>query len=343
MSEGAVRDRSCSRQCGARVSLQFGPSRSHLVPTDPAMGMCAFAGQEDGASAPSASSGSGGKAATSKGPRQFQVMRIEENSHKPNEFSRKLLQQIGGVPRLLEMTTCFYTKVMANPHLEPFFASTEVSHHAPRLANWVAEKMGAPEQPWTRERAGRKRNEETLKQQILHPNHKGVLELEDFLVHDRSSAHFAGWHSAKRMGCPMHKVGDHFKLDDSRVWMRLHFWACREVGLFGPSGGERTKLQVDFENFYTRFIGHFVRIYERSAPAFARLECQWSDESTPAGKANLERYCALQRETPDYMEKRLHGMDDVVGLRDPAEARRRVGGIRDDGWPYSDDGLFVPE
>ena len=54
----------------------------------------------------------------------------------------------------------------------------------------------------------------------------------------------------------------------------------------------------------------------------------------------MERYRALQRETPDYMEplglscslgqtieaaffsllrKRLHGMDDVIGLRDPAE------------------------
>lgn len=263
-------------------------------------------------------------------------MKIEENSHKPNDFSRKLLKEIGGVSRLLEMTTCFYTKVFANPHLEPFFASTEVSHHAPRLANWVAEKMGAPEQPWTRERGSRKQKEATLKQQIMYPNHKGALELEDFLVHDRSSAHFAGWHCPKRAGCPMHQVGDHFKLDDSRVWMRLHFWACREVGLFGPSGGERTKLQVEFENFYTRFIGHFVRIYERS-------ECSWSDESTPDGKANVERYRALQRETPDYMEKRLHGMDDVIGLRDPAEARRRAAEIREDGWPYSDDGMFVPE
>lgn len=306
------------------------------------MGMCAFAGQEDGAKSPSPVTGGTAGAAASKG-KQYPVMKIEENSHKPNDFSRKLLKEIGGAPRLLEMTTCFYTKVFANPHLEPFFASTEVNHHAPRLANWVAEKMGAPEQPWTRERGSRKQHEATLKQQIMYPNHKGALELEDFLVHDRSSAHFAGWHCPKRAGCPMHQVGDHFKLDDSRVWMRLHFWACREVGLFGPSGGERSKLQVEFENFYTRFIGHFVRIYERSAPAFARLECRWSDESTPDGKANVERYRALQRETPDYMEKRLHGMDDVIGLRDPAEARRRAPEIRDDGWPYSDDGMFVPE
>jgi len=296
------------------------------------MGMCALAATEDGSQNP-------GKAA--KGRKQFPVLRIEENSHKPSTFSRQLLQQIGSVPKLLEMTTSFYTKVMANPHLEPFFASTEVAHHAPRLANWVAEKMGAPQQPWSAERQSRKQNEAKLVQQILYPSHGGAFELEDFLVHDRSSAHFAGWHCPKRAGCPMHQVGDHFKLDDSRVWMRLHFWACREVGLFGPSKGERTKLQVDFENFYTRFIGHFVRIYERSAPAFARLECAWSDASTPEGKANVDKYSALQK-IPDYMERKLHGMDDVVGLRDAAEARRQAA-VLEDGWPYADDGLFVKE
>ena len=60
-------------------------------------------------------------------------------------------------------------------------------------------------------------------------------------------------------------------LDDARVWMRLHFWACREVGLF--SGGVEadvvsnkppTQLKLDFQNYYERFIGHFMRIYERA-------------------------------------------------------------------------------
>ena len=59
-----------------------------------------------------------------------------------------------------------------------------------------------------------------------------------------------------------------------------------------------------------------------------------------ADQANVDRYRALQHETPGYMEqlglilahrlsesssscalrKKLHGMDDIVGLRDPAEA-----------------------
>jgi hypothetical protein len=48
------------------------------------------------------------------------------------------------------------------------------------------------------------------------------------VVHDRSSAHVAAWYSAKR---PPHKVGEHFVLEDARVWMRLMFWAARETGL----------------------------------------------------------------------------------------------------------------
>ena len=54
----------------------------------------------------------------------------------------------------------------------------------------------------------------------MHPN---------FVVHDRSTAHFAAWHCPKREDT---KVGDHFKLDDCRIWLRLHFWACCRSGLF---------------------------------------------------------------------------------------------------------------
>ena len=30
--------------------------------------------------------------------------------------------------------------------------------------------------------------------------------------------------------------GEHFKLDDCRRWMRLHFWAARESGIFAHAG-----------------------------------------------------------------------------------------------------------
>lgn len=70
------------------------------------------------------------------------------------------------------------------------------------------------------------------------------------VVHDRSSAHVAAWHSTKR---DANEVGRHFKLDECRVWMRLHFWALREVvGEASPS----------FVDYYIRYIGHFVSVYE---------------------------------------------------------------------------------
>ena len=48
------------------------------------------------------------------------------------------------------------------------------------------------------------------------------------VVRDRSSAHFAAWHSPKRDAAD---VGQHFKLNDARNWLRLMFWSARDVGL----------------------------------------------------------------------------------------------------------------
>eukprot|EP00966_Prymnesium_polylepis_P172132 3980183-Prymnesium_polylepis.1 len=118
-------------------------------------------------------------------------------------------------------------------------------------------------QPWSQERSTRP----------MCPFHApGVGTIH---VHDRSSAHFAAWHSPKR---PPEDVGHHFKLDDCRVWMRLHFWAAREAGLFE---GEKAA----FGDYYVRFIAHFVSVYERSAPPFTRESMRWS-----ADPANIARY-----------------------------------------------------
>merc|ERR1711920_1216635 len=79
---------------------------------------------------------------------------------------------------------------------------------------------------------------------------------------DRSSAHFAAWHSHKR---EPHKWGQHFKPDDARVWMRLHFWAARETGLFQPQFRA-------FMDYYIRFIGHFISVYSaRPRPSHESL------------------------------------------------------------------------
>ena len=89
-------------------------------------------------------------------------------------------------------------------------------------------------------------------------------------------------------------TGEHFKLDDCRVWMRLHFLAAREVGLFDKHPA--------FMDYYVRFIGHFVSVYERLAPPFARESARWSESP-----ANVEAYLATKQ------------MPDVVGVS-PREA-----------------------
>jgi len=67
---------------------------------------------------------------------------------------------------------------------------------------------------------------------------------------DRSTAHGSAWYSAKR---EPEKVGRRFKLDDCRVWMRLHFWALKKAKVHEAS--------PSFAEFYCRFIGHFISVY----------------------------------------------------------------------------------
>ena len=69
--------------------------------------------------------------------------------------------------------------------------------HAKRLADWVIEKMGGEGKPWTE--SGR----------------YGM----------RQPSHHQAWNSSKRHPSVR---GRHFDLVDTRIWMRLHFWAGRE-------------------------------------------------------------------------------------------------------------------
>lgn len=59
-------------------------------------------------------------------------------------------------------------------------------------------------------------------------------------------------------------------LPDARVWMRLNFWSLRESGLWDRS--------PSFAQYYVKFIGHFISIYERTAPQFARESARWSTD-----------------------------------------------------------------
>jgi len=258
------------------------------------------------------------------------VLQIENNTHMVSDMSKGLLAEIGGVEKLVEMCTRFYNRALRNPHLEPFFLYTDVNIHAPRLAYWIAEKMGDSNKPWSRERATRSDEAQEVAVPVREKSSgrpTGEVKRSMCPVHDRSSAHMAAWHCVKRQAAPTHTLGEHFKLDDARAWMRLHFWACRETGLFDNSR---------FKNWYERFIGHFVRIYDHEAPAFARLESKWSDKSTKKGRDNIAKYLKVQ-EDPAYFSEHKHGMDDIIGERNARRARRQAGlSDKEDGWPYFD-------
>merc|ERR1712118_64362 len=111
----------------------------------------------------------------------------------------------------------------------------------------------------------------------------------------RTTAHVAAWHSPKR---PPGEVG-------------LHFWALRESGLL--------EANPAFSDYYVRFIAHFVRVYENTAPSFARDSLRWS-----ASAENIERYIRSGRR-----------MTDVLGLGfGAALAQLPQAEADDDEWPY---------
>ena len=141
-------------------------------------------------------------------------LNVVAQSHRPNGATRKILEAAGGLPALRRFTHAFYKKAFADPHIDQFIRSHD-DPHGERFATWIAEKMGIGE-PWTDERRVRP----------ACPFAIGRGHSDTITVHDRSSAHFAAWHSPKRDPAVW---GEHFKLDDCRVWMRLHFWAAREV------------------------------------------------------------------------------------------------------------------
>ena len=99
--------------------------------------------------------------------------------------------------------------------------------------------------------------------------------------------------------------------------MRLHFWAARESGLLQDGSL--------FGDYYVRLIGHFVSVYERTAPPFARESARWSLDPV-----NIAAYVAAGK---------MPGIDSV-SLRDallslPAAERDYTGSSANPRlWPY---------
>jgi len=262
-------------------------------------------GRGAGGAAAAAAGGGGGGGATGSA---FTDVRLNviSSSHHPNEDTRRLLREVGGLPALRRMTTRFYKSAFADPHLDTFIAKHS-DPHGERLATWIAEKFGDGT-PWTDERRTRPRCPVDI-------GHGHTTE-----VHDRQSAHFAAWHSIKR---PSEKWGQHFNLEDSRIWMRLHFQAAREEGLLAHAG---------FAAYYTRFLAHFVSVYEKAAPSFARESARWS-----ADPANVQAYLDAGRVMEDLVQaaQELSLEEALAAL--PEEEREYFSSKDGIGvWPYDD-------
>merc|ERR1712066_151818 len=159
--------------------------------------------------------------------------------------------------------------------------------------------------PWTDERRTRKVDKMRIGREVVQ------------VAYDRSSAHFVAWHSPKRAS---HKWGQHFQLDDARVWMRLHFWAARDVGLFEPE-------HAAFMDYYTRFIAHFVSVYSSKSPPFTRESARWS-----ADQQNIDRYLLAGNRMSDVIDQPV----EEALLTLPQEERYYTGSSASDPlWPYA--------
>lgn len=115
-------------------------------------------------------------------------------------------------------------------------------------------------------------------------------------------------------------MGEHFKPDDARVWMRLHFWAAREAGMFETDAGR------SFMAYYVRFIGHFISIYSGKSPPFTRESLRWS-----ANPQNVQRYLAAGNFMEDVIGKPV---EQALAALPPAERTYTGSGVRNAAWPY---------
>jgi len=177
------------------------------------------------------------------------------------DASANLLVDIGGSSLIHQGCTRFYARSVEDFTLAPFMTVEEdgAAAHGTRLADWIVEKMGGEGKPWTE---------------------SGRYGL-------RQHSHFQAWNSNARDSSVR---GDHFQLDDCIVWMRIHFWAMREVGL---------AEHLFFWEWYVGFIQHFIAVYERRAPAFTQAAAAWSREI-----ANTQTYIENGNRMLDVIGKR---------------------------------------
>jgi len=215
-------------------------------------------------------------------------------THLVTKESASLINEVP-LKKLKQMTGFFYENAFQDETLQKFLRSQDDPHGA-RFAKWIHQKLSGSN-IWDKDRQKRDLSPVT------------VAGGRKTVVHDRSSAHVAAWYSPKR---PKHEVGRHFQLDECRVWMRLHFWALRETGLM--------ELSPSFADYYVRFIGHFVKIYESAAPMFARDSFRWSENPS-----NIENYLKNGRKMKDVLGISLRKAKSLIPENESKDLE----------WPYT--------
>lgn len=229
-------------------------------------------------------------------PYQYIPLRMggRGGTHMVSEGSRSLIENEVSLDDLKKMTTAFYKLAFQDDTLDKLIRSHS-DPHGDRFAKWIHQKLSGSN-VWDLDRQQRDTTP------VLVAGGRSAV------VHDRSSAHAAAWYSPKR---PKSEVGRHFKLDECRVWMRLHFYAMRQTGIVERS--------PSFADYYVRFLGHFVSVYEGSATLFARESFRWGAKQT-----NMDRYI-----------KNGRVMKDVLGLSyGQAIKALPEEELNDDEWPY---------
>jgi hypothetical protein len=237
-----------------------------------------------------------GKSAEGPVPYQYIPLRMggRGGTHVVSAGSRALIENEVSLEDLRGMTNAFYELAFEDATIDKFLRSHD-DPHGDRFAKWIHQKLSGSS-VWDEDR----------QQRDLTPVE--VANGRRAVVHDRSSAHSAAWYSPKR---PQKEVGRRFRLDECRIWMRLHFLGMRNSGLMEKS--------PSFCDYYVRFIGHFVGVYEKSAPTFAKDSFRWSENPK-----NVETYI-----------KNGRVMKDVLGV-DYWHARDSLPEeeLADDEWPY---------
>jgi hypothetical protein len=147
------------------------------------------------AATPNSSSESKKKSTSVAFPFMFVPLRMGGGgrTHMVSEGSRRLIKEQVSLSDLKHMTELFYEKAFLDATLDPFIRSHDDPHGA-RFAKFIHQKLSGST-VWDEDR--RNRNLEPIE----------VAGGHSHVVHDRSSAHVAAWHSTKR---PVADQGRHF-------------------------------------------------------------------------------------------------------------------------------------